>query len=799
MRSTVSFLGSALVVVSSLSPALVAASVDEEVIVYFRRAVVELPSSGASVAPEGLASCSSEMQSVFVARNVDLIWQAVPSFALADTVMITPEGTIVQMPDLSQLFVLHSPASQVEGLVSDLTASSDVVFAERNGVGVERSIVPNDPDFHRQWAVNPNSDDTVSPAADIKVLNAWDNSQGSGSVSIGFVDPGGIAWPDHPDLVGRVSGETNANVSDHATSVAGIAAAKGNNGLGVAGVDWNCGVVTRKFGSYSELVDDMYALRDAGVEIINHSWGQADDVFLLTVGWVFAMTYKANILNVVSMPETSSPYNYPNLYNAGGLDVAATSNDATKASYSSTNSLVDLAAPGGDGTGSAAVFSTVTQPSGDPYGYVSGTSVSAPHVSGAAALLKAYDSSLYNDDIANLLRFSADDVNALFKPGFDDDIGWGRLNVQKAFSLLQPPYSLVRPTANGGYSYQTLPQGVMMFIGFGASPADGYYATTAVEVRRSITFSALYALPPRVWGRGVETVGYLLENPNYTLGWCEAVPGTITKSGCTLRTWVFDLYTLDATPEHIGFKPTDPANVRFAYSINGIRDLAPPSTQVLSPNGGESFPAGSATTIQWHVGDEYFPGVHCTIFLDLETSGGTSVWIVAENQPVDQNGDGSYNWTIPGGMPGDSAYKIRVVAFDTNEHQGIDSSNNYFTIQPWSGKGGPPPPPPPCQAPCAPIRTMTYLTDLLPVSPNPFNPQTRIRFTLRNADEITLRIYDVHGGLVTTVVEGIQSQGLHEVLWDGRDGSGQRLPSGVYFVALNADQRVFTQKLVMLK
>ncbi|HEX5132440.1 MAG TPA: FlgD immunoglobulin-like domain containing protein [Candidatus Krumholzibacteria bacterium] len=137
-----------------------------------------------------------------------------------------------------------------------------------------------------------------------------------------------------------------------------------------------------------------------------------------------------------------------------------------------------------------------------------------------------------------------------------------------------------------------------------------------------------------------------------------------------------------------------------------------------------------------------------------------------------------------------------------NDHQGIDASDAYFTIKPWSGKGGPPPPPDPCEYPCqtpGPERPPVYVTDLLPVSPNPFNPDTRIRFTLAGPDEVTLRIYDVHGRLVTTVVEGVQAQGLHEIPWDGSDASGRALPSGVYFAALSADRRVFTQKLVILR
>jgi len=173
---------------------------------------------------------------------------------------------------------------------------------------------------------------------------------------------------------------------------------------------------------------------------------------------------------------------------------------------------------------------------------------------------------------------------------------------------------------------------------------------------------------------------------------------------------------------------------------------------------------------------------------------------VGIDQPVASDGSGSYNWTVPGGQPGGSTYKIRIIAQDTNNHEGTDVSDEFFTINPWSGKGGPPPPPDPCEYPCAPpAPTPNYTTDLLPASPNPFNPQTRLQFTLKSADDVTLRIYDIHGRLVTTVIDGQQSPGLHEALWDGRDDNGRQVASGVYFAALNANQRVFTRKLVMLK
>ncbi|HKW14425.1 MAG TPA: FlgD immunoglobulin-like domain containing protein [Candidatus Krumholzibacteria bacterium] len=84
-------------------------------------------------------------------------------------------------------------------------------------------------------------------------------------------------------------------------------------------------------------------------------------------------------------------------------------------------------------------------------------------------------------------------------------------------------------------------------------------------------------------------------------------------------------------------------------------------------------------------------------------------------------------------------------------------------------------------------------------SPNPFNPQTAIRFTLAARQNVTLSVYDVSGRLVRTLVSGAQEMGTHSVTWDGRDSAGSTVSSGVYFYRLDAGKFSDTRKMVMLK
>lgn len=67
-------------------------------------------------------------------------------------------------------------------------------------------------------------------------------------------------------------------------------------------------------------------------------------------------------------------------------------------------------------------------------------------------------------------------------------------------------------------------------------------------------------------------------------------------------------------------------------------------------------------------------------------------------------------------------------------------------------------------------------------APNPFNPETSISYSLRNSGNVTIRIYSLQGRLVRNLYEGYSNAGTREVRWNGRDNSGNTVPSGLYFV-----------------
>jgi hypothetical protein len=83
--------------------------------------------------------------------------------------------------------------------------------------------------------------------------------------------------------------------------------------------------------------------------------------------------------------------------------------------------------------------------------------------------------------------------------------------------------------------------------------------------------------------------------------------------------------------------------------------------------------------------------------------------------------------------------------------------------------------------------------------PNPFNPRTKIRYDLRAPQSVQLRLYDVRGRLVRTLVAGPQPAGEHELIWEGVDDSGKSVASGVYFLRLQVGEERLEQRLTLVR
>jgi flagellar hook assembly protein FlgD len=83
--------------------------------------------------------------------------------------------------------------------------------------------------------------------------------------------------------------------------------------------------------------------------------------------------------------------------------------------------------------------------------------------------------------------------------------------------------------------------------------------------------------------------------------------------------------------------------------------------------------------------------------------------------------------------------------------------------------------------------------------PNPFNPMTKISFSLPEAQDVRLEVYAVDGRRVATLINEQRGPGLHEVIWNGLDDSGRQASSGMYFYRIDAGPYSAVQKMTLMK
>lgn len=357
--------------------------------------------------------------------------------------------------------------------------TSFFIFLSMLAVPVYASITPNDSFFSNQWYLSKikadsawdkvsESPDTVIAVIDSGVQishpdlrdNIWTNEReipgdGLDNDKNGFIDDvnGWDFSVNIPDPSPKFNdGWTEAGVS-HGTMVAGIIAARGNNGQGVAGVTWRAKIMALKAlndkgeGRVSDVIRALdYAINN-DADIINLSFVS----FNYSAGLQEAImrAHNAGIMIVAAAGNEQAAgegYNidktkiYPACYDGSlvgenmVIGVAATDALDQKTKFSSYGfSCVDISAPG------ISFFNTVT---GDSRagavtyydGYWSGTSMAAPLVSATLALIQQANPELSRRETVNILFASTDNISRL-NPDYLGQLGNGRLNVNRAVEM----------------------------------------------------------------------------------------------------------------------------------------------------------------------------------------------------------------------------------------------------------------------------------------------------------------------------------------------------------------------------
>jgi flagellar hook assembly protein FlgD len=99
------------------------------------------------------------------------------------------------------------------------------------------------------------------------------------------------------------------------------------------------------------------------------------------------------------------------------------------------------------------------------------------------------------------------------------------------------------------------------------------------------------------------------------------------------------------------------------------------------------------------------------------------------------------------------------------------------------------------------VETSCFPADftLHPNYPNPFNAATEIRYRLPEATDVSLRIYNIAGQMVRTLVQARQPAGFHAAAWDGTDDGRRAVASGIYFCRLQAGRAAETIKMALVR
>ncbi len=361
--------------------------------------------------------------------------------------------------------------SRSDAVLAQLRKDPLVRYAEPNYL-LETAAVPNDPLYNRLWGLS-NTGQLVNgwpgtPDADADVEEAWSVTTGDPGVVVAVIDTG--VDQSHPDLAANtwvnpgencggcrtdhVDNDGNGYVDDwrgwdfadgdndpadghgHGTHVAGTIGAVGNNGVGIAGVNWNVRLMGLRFlgsdgsGTTADAVSAILYAAANGADVLNNSWAGGEFSQSLLEAIEFADARDALFVAAAgndgmdndALPTYPASYEVPNV-----LAVAASDNGDRHAFFSNFGKRsVDVSAPG--------VEILSTWPGGS-YQYASGTSMAAPHAAGVAALVEAANPGASDVGVKTLLLRTADPVAALAQA----TASGGRLNAGSAVSCSGRP------------------------------------------------------------------------------------------------------------------------------------------------------------------------------------------------------------------------------------------------------------------------------------------------------------------------------------------------------------------------
>ncbi len=325
-----------------------------------------------------------------------------------------------------------------------------MTFAPFRRLSRPQGLTPNDP-YYQNYARRY--------LAPLGVEAGWELETGTPDVVVAVIDTGidcahedlqGACWQNPDEVVNGIDDDGNGYVDDvngwnfyeespdvrdvfyHGTHVAGIIAARMNNGRGIAGIAPGVRVMPlgifspRGVGTYYDLIRALLYAADEGAAVINLSLGATSYSYgeALAVAYAYA---RGAVLVAAAGNRASDRVFYPAAH-PQVIGVAATRVNGQRPGFTNWGSYVDVVAPG------VSIISTIPD---DRYGVLSGTSMAAPHVSGLAALIRSRNPRLSPEEVRRLIESTAEDQIGPPQqdvPGWDPYYGYGRIHVERALN-----------------------------------------------------------------------------------------------------------------------------------------------------------------------------------------------------------------------------------------------------------------------------------------------------------------------------------------------------------------------------